>query len=317
MKYLILALAFFAASSYAATCTTTTRTNYSTGQVLTSTALNADFNQLVNKVNGLDGGCITDGTLEASALNTTDFAAMNNGIKEGCGLVYVDSNTLGIDRCIATINGGQVKTTAQTNVTWGCSGCSAEASNTQYYIYGKTGSSGSTLSLLISTSAPNSDGYDSSGNKVLGRFLNDSSSNVLQNSIASFNGTTYERTDGVISANGATDPISMFSFRFGGTDASNICTTGTCFSSAVFGSNFLTSIAKDTIPATGEYIVTLSKPMRNITCMVMAQDGSNTFHMNYVGTGSSSAISSTFTVSTYDTTGAFRDTRGLVTCWAQ
>lgn len=69
MKYfLILALVIFT-NAYSATCTTTTRTNYTSGQTLTSSALNADLNQLVSKVNSLDGGCITDGTLESSSVS--------------------------------------------------------------------------------------------------------------------------------------------------------------------------------------------------------------------------------------------------------
>lgn len=70
MKFLFLYLFLFS-NLYAATCTTTTRNNYSSGQVLTSSALNADLNQLVSKVNSLDGGCITDATLEESALQGT------------------------------------------------------------------------------------------------------------------------------------------------------------------------------------------------------------------------------------------------------
>lgn len=162
MKFLILfILSFFSVSVFAGNCTTTTRTNYQVGQVLTSSALNADFNQLVSKANSFDGGCVTDGTLEASALNSTDFASLTNGIQQGCPVVFVNTNTVGIGRCIASVNGNFVKTTVQTNVTWGCTSCSAEANSTVFYVYARSGSAGSALSLLISTSAPNADGYDS------------------------------------------------------------------------------------------------------------------------------------------------------------
>ena len=73
-----LSFLFIFSNSYAATCTTTSRTNYSSNQVLTSTALNADFNQLVTKANSFDLGCGTDGTLEFSSLNAADFASITN-----------------------------------------------------------------------------------------------------------------------------------------------------------------------------------------------------------------------------------------------
>lgn len=179
MKYILL---FFALINIAkaGTCTSTTRSNYSSNQVLTSSALNADFNQLVTKLNAFDGGCVTDGTLEQTALNASDFSPLFYGIHRGCALSYSDSNTISIDRCIASVNGSLLKTATATTVTWNCSGCSAEVASTSYYVYIKTGSSGSTLTPLISTTAPNGDGYDNSGNKVLGSFYNNGSSNIDQ-----------------------------------------------------------------------------------------------------------------------------------------
>lgn len=177
MKYILLFFAFINIAK-AGTCTSTTRSNYSSNQVLTSSALNADFNQLVTKLNAFDGGCITDGTLEQTALNASDFSALYYGIQQGCALSYSDSNTISIDKCIASVNGSLLKTATATTVTWGCSGCSAEVASTSYYVYIKTGSTGSTLTPLISTTAPNGDGYDNSGNKILGSFLNNASSNI-------------------------------------------------------------------------------------------------------------------------------------------
>jgi hypothetical protein len=71
IKFILLFL--ISLNLYAATCTTTTRTNYTSSQVLSSSALNADFNQLVTKANAFDGGCVTDQTLELSALKDSDF----------------------------------------------------------------------------------------------------------------------------------------------------------------------------------------------------------------------------------------------------
>ena len=182
MKYILLFFAFVNIAK-AGTCTSTTRSNYSSNQVLTSSALNADFNQLVTKLNAFDGGCITDGTLEQTALNASDFSALYYGIQQGCALSYSDTNTISIDRCIASVNGALLKTATATTVTWGCSSCSAEVASTSYYVYIKTGSTGSTLTPLISTTAPNGDGYDNSGNKVLGSFYNNGSSNIDSNRI--------------------------------------------------------------------------------------------------------------------------------------
>lgn len=184
---LFIALCIWSLNSFAGTCTNTTRTNYVTNQVLTSSALNADFNQLVAKTNSLDGGCVTDGTLELAAINSSEWSAPLNGIHQGCKVSYSNSNTLSIGKCIASVNGLFVKTTASNNVTWGCSGCSSETATTTYYIFIKTGSTGTTLNGLISTVAPNEDGYDNSGNKVIARFYNNASSDIDQYSIDQWN----------------------------------------------------------------------------------------------------------------------------------
>jgi hypothetical protein len=126
----------------------------------------------------MDGGCVTDNTLELDALNTTDFAPLLNGIHQGCKVSWSDANTLSVSKCIATINGENLRTTIATTVTWGCTSCSAEVVSTQYYLYAKTGSTGTTLNLLISTTAPNEDGYDNSGNRILGKFYNNYLSNI-------------------------------------------------------------------------------------------------------------------------------------------
>jgi hypothetical protein len=180
MKKLLFFLIFSLMSFnlFAAACSTTTRTNYGYSTVLTSTALNADFNQLVTKVNAFDGGCITDGSLKLASLNSSDFSALTNGVAQGCKVSYSDSNTVSIGKCMLSVNGNLVRTTIPTTATWGCSGCSAEVSGTTYYVYVKTGSTGTVLNPLISTTAPNEDGYDNSNNKVVGRFYNNSSSDI-------------------------------------------------------------------------------------------------------------------------------------------
>lgn len=182
MKILFLIGIFLSSTAFAATCTSTTRNNYTTNQVLTSSALNADFNQLVTKANAFDGGCITDDTLEATAVDSS-WDTLFKAVHQGCKVSYSDSNTISVGKCLAAVNGNLVATTGANTATWACSGCSSEVASTTYYVYAKTGSTGTTLNLLISTTAPNEDGYDNSGNKVLGRFYNDASSNIDQYSI--------------------------------------------------------------------------------------------------------------------------------------
>lgn len=245
MKTLFSILFFVASVAHAGTCTTTTRSNYNVNQILTSSALNADFNQLVTKANAFDGGCVTDGTLESGSLNSTDFAVPLNGITQGCGLTYNDANTITIDRCIASVNGAFVRKTSTTSVTWGCSGCSSEAASTTYYVYIKTGSSGSTINALISTSAPNSDGYDSSGNKVLGSFYNNASSAIDQFRIKNWVKGQYLNRSPVISY--GTAEVDIQAVYFGsGASCSSVCSTGTCSICNQTGSK-ITSVTYDDV----------------------------------------------------------------------
>lgn len=199
IKFIVLLFLIISAQSFGATCTSISRTNNSANAVLTSTKYNTDLNTVYTAANALDGGCITDATLEDDALNTTDFAALLNGLTDGCIVAYSDANTLSVGKCRASVNGAFVRTTVATTVTWLCSGCSAEASSTYYFLYIKTGSTGSTLNLLISTSAPNEDGYDSSGNKVLAKFYNSSGSDIFTQSIVQWvGGKGFVFTDNIV-----------------------------------------------------------------------------------------------------------------------
>jgi hypothetical protein len=180
MKHLIILLAFFLISQvHAGTCTSISRTNSASLSVLTSTKYNTDLNTVYTASNAFDGGCITSGTLESDALNTTQFAPLLKGLTQGCKVIYSNASTVQIDKCIASVNGNFVTTTTTTNASFGCSGCSAEAASTTYYVYIQTGSTGSTLTPLILTTAPNNDGYDNSGNKVLARFYNGGTSDII------------------------------------------------------------------------------------------------------------------------------------------
>lgn len=184
MKILItLLLALCTSLTFGATCTSLSRNNYSTNQILTSSALNADFNQIVTGHNSYDGGCVAAGSLEYDALNTTQFQPLLKGVKEGCKVSYSSATQISIGKCLAAVNGTFVYTTSATTASFGCTSCSSETASTTYYVYIATGSSATTLTPLILTTAPNEDGYDNSGNKVLARFYNNASSDIDQYSI--------------------------------------------------------------------------------------------------------------------------------------
>lgn len=181
MKPLILFLFMFFVSQYAfaGTCTSDTYTSSSANAVLTSAKYNSDHSTIYDRLAGnLDGGCVSDGTLELAALNASEFPMVTDLPREGCEISKSDAATVSVDKCSLGVNGNFVQTSIATTVTWGCTGCSAEAASTVYYLYAKNGSSGTTLTLLISTTAPNGDGYDASNNRILGRFYNDDSSDI-------------------------------------------------------------------------------------------------------------------------------------------
>jgi len=181
---LILFSLFFTVSSFGGTCTSDTYTSNSANTVLTSTKYNGDNSTIYNRLAGnFDGGCVVDGTLEGAALNSSEFAVLYNGIHQGCKVTRSDAATVSVDKCILSLNGVFVRTTIGTTATWGCSGCTAESASTIYYLYAKSDSTGTTLNLLISSSAPNTDGFDGSTNKVLAKFYNDAGSDIDQYSI--------------------------------------------------------------------------------------------------------------------------------------
>lgn len=292
----ILSILFFFASlnAFGATCTTTTRTNYTTGQTLTSTALNADFNQLVTKANAFDGGCVTDGTLEASALNSTDFAAVTNGIHQGCALAYSDANTISVGKCILGVNGNFVKTTTANTVTWGCTGCDAEASSSLYYVYAKTGSSGTTLNLLISSTAPGVDGYDLSSNKVLGLFVNGPTLDITESSIESWVGNSFK-----------SKIVEHFTFNYSD-GAGGACTAATCTVSQ--NGYRVISVTK---ASAGNYTANFRKTYRQIIC------SGNTFGSALYHTGQFTKSGTVTNMAILSSSGGVAtDSQGSLTCSA-
>lgn len=301
---------FLASNAFAGTCATTSRTNFSSGQVLTSSALNADFNQLVSKVNSLDGGCVTDGTVEAAALNSTDFATVTNGIHEGCALTYVDAATIGIGKCILSVNGTFVKTTSQKNVTWGCSGCAAEVTNTQYYVYAKTGSVGTTLNLLISTTAPGVDGYDASFNKILGKFYNGTTGatgDIYPGSLQNWGSNNFFSS--VIDS--AYSTPSGFGFYFAAAGGLNPCTApGACGYLDTFNGRVVSFVKT---ASTGVYTLTTSVAYNYLICSGSVLT-TGTTPGAYDPRNSVRVSSTVFTVYTTNSTGTATDTYGVINC---
>ncbi len=189
----IVIFSFITVSAFAGTCTTVSRSNFTFEQILTSSDLNTQFNDLYNAHNAYDGGCITDGTLEDGALNTTDFAVPLNALKEGFECSRSDTNTVAVGKGRISVNGNWITDSDGGNVTWACSGCSAEASDSTFYVYAKTGTS---LDLLIDTTAPGVDGYNGTS-KVLCEFYNDKNSDIASGSVESWVRTDFSPRDQV------------------------------------------------------------------------------------------------------------------------
>jgi hypothetical protein len=184
MKSLIILLfTIFSIESWATCASPITRSAFSAGTPIRASEVNSQFNTVYNHANNLDGDCIASNSLETGSLNTTSFSTLLKAVQQGCKVSYSSASQLSIGKCLASVNGSFVGTTSATTVSFGCSNCSAETTSTTYYVYIATGSSGTTLTPLILTTAPNEDGYDNSGNKVLARFYNNSSSDISQYSI--------------------------------------------------------------------------------------------------------------------------------------
>lgn len=172
---------FFYESVYGAACTSISRTNNSSNSVLTSTKYNNDHNAAYTAINDIiDSNC----TIGKASLTASDFTAPWDSFKDGCKVTYSNASTLSVGPCRLAVDGEWVNTTTSATVSFGCGSCSAEVVTQSYYVYVADGSSGTTLNLFISDTAPTDNhGEDGSNNKVLARFFNDSSSDIDQYSI--------------------------------------------------------------------------------------------------------------------------------------
>jgi hypothetical protein len=183
MKQLLLLISLMFASQVMAVCSSPiSRPAYSALTTLTASSLNTNLDTVYTRANELPGDCVTDATISSDKLST-DLNPVLKGIKEGCFVSRSTAAIITVDKCYLAVNGNMVTTTSANTVTMACSGCSAEVAGTTYYVYAKTGSTGSTLNLNISTTAPGADGYNVGGDRVLARFLNNAASDIDQYSI--------------------------------------------------------------------------------------------------------------------------------------
>ena len=183
--FLILFAFLFTMNSFGATCSSISRSANAANSVLTSTKYNLDHDTAYNFLNAYDFGCGTAGTLEKDALNTTDFAVVQSAPKTGCTLSYLSASTLNVGPCRISIDNDYSVTTTNTQIAFGCSGCSGEVATADYYVYATTSSTATSLDLRILTTVPNGDGYTSTS-RVLGKFYNNGVSDIDPNSMMQF-----------------------------------------------------------------------------------------------------------------------------------
>jgi hypothetical protein len=209
-------------------CTTISRTNNTSNEILTSAKYNADHNTAYSAINSLDGECVQSGTIGLDQLNTTEMAAIFDAVREGCEVTKSNDSTLSVDKCYLAVNGELVTTTVAQTVSFGCTGCAAETASTGYYLFAADGSTGSTLTLKILSGAPDANSYDSSSNRVLAKFYNDGSSNIDASSIEQWHVNQFNtQTDGVVKMPSATRPR-KYILLYGGASITTGCSASPC-----------------------------------------------------------------------------------------
>ena len=217
-KLLILITLLSAQFAFSGTCTSISRTNASANSVLTSTQYNSDLNTVYTHANDLDGGCVTDGTLEKAALQSADFAPLFDSFKDGCKVTKLDAGSLEVGECRLAVDGEWVSTATTATVSMGCGDCSVETASSTFYVYAKDGSTGTTLNLFISDTAPtDSFGEDGSNNKVLARIFNDSGSDIATNSIDQWVINKFQRTQRMATISHTASPTTNGGTCTGGT----------------------------------------------------------------------------------------------------
>jgi len=191
----IILLAFLLLSFRAmSVCVPLTRTDVGSGAVLTSTKYNLDLNTVYASVNSYNLACAQDGTLKASALSATEFEVVLKGIQRGCGVSYVDSDTVKIEACIASVNGNLVKKDTATNVTWANLDAGSQATGTSYWVYIDGSSSGTTVTPKLSTTGPDENGYNAGGDLALAKIRNNARGDISTGTIEYFQSGHSQKT---------------------------------------------------------------------------------------------------------------------------
>ncbi|MBF31905.1 MAG: hypothetical protein CL529_12110 [Aequorivita sp.] len=199
--FVFTALAFsYFSQAEAGTCSSISRSSFGANTVLTSAELNNQFSTVYSATNDLDAGCLTDGTLEASALDATEFQPLLNHVTGGCLVSRSSVSAVSIGPCSMSVNGKMVYKNSPTVVSMGCGDCSAETASTTYYVYVKGDSTGSTINAFLSTVAPDTFGLNGTA-KVLAVARNDSASDLYEYGIDqwrvnAFTPTHYGWVDG-------------------------------------------------------------------------------------------------------------------------
>ena len=177
--FLALLVLLFVGDASATCSSPISRTNNAANSVLTSSKYNTDINTVYNHANDLDGDCITAGTIPDTALDTTNLGPQFNAIHQGFKCSRSDASTIGISKGWITVNGNNITTSSSTSIQFGCTGCSAEATATAYYVALKTGT---VEDPVITTTAPDDNGYQGTS-KYLCKFYNDGDGDIASGSI--------------------------------------------------------------------------------------------------------------------------------------
>lgn len=237
MKILSLLFSFLISFNLlAGTCTGVTYTASAANSVLTSTKYNTDNSTVYNFVNAYDAGCVTSGTLEYDALSassTVGFAVPLSAIFDGCKVTKVTAATLKIGNCSASINNRWVKTATDTTVAWANLDTGAEATNTYYYVYIDSTSAGTTLTPVISATAPGTDGLNGA-DRVIARFYNNPAGDIID-TVSQWHVNEFEPdrimarydSDAIPAIADSTVTIMNFALTTFGYDSHNVVTTGT------------------------------------------------------------------------------------------
>jgi hypothetical protein len=180
----------------------------------------------------------------------------------GCKVVFSDANTLNVEKCLMAITSNFVETSSNTSVTWGCTGCSAQASSTKFYLYADETSTGSTLVLVISTTAPSSNGFNGN-DRVLAKFYNNSAGDIDTYSIDQFHVNEFRAQK--------TGYINGGAITFEGTTTDPTIATTTTANNIIWkreGPNIVAhykysaTTLTGALPGSGDYMMTLPNSLR-------------------------------------------------------